>query len=89
HEHWDGSGYPDGLAGEDIPLPARVLAVADVYAALTTDRSYRAALERPDALRVMEEEAGQVLDPELFRLFRHLDVPTDRPGFGEVRMADA
>ena len=72
HERWDGSGYPDGLAGEDIPLIARILGVADVYDALTTTRSYRAALSRDEALRIMDKEAGTVLDPDLFALFREL-----------------
>lgn len=72
HEHWDGGGYPDGLAGEEIPFHARILCVADVYDALTTTRSYRPALPRQEALRIMEREAGQKLDPELFRTFREL-----------------
>ena len=78
HEHWDGSGYPDGLAGEAIPLTARILAVADTYAALTAERSYRAAMDIPAAMRVMEQEAGKVLDPELFRVFRGLELAESR-----------
>lgn len=72
HEHWDGSGYPDGLAGEEIPLHARILCVADVYDALTTARSYRPALPKAEALRIMERDAGELLDPELFEIFRDL-----------------
>jgi putative nucleotidyltransferase with HDIG domain len=79
HERWDGSGYPDGLSGEDIPLPARILAVADVYDALTTDRPYRPAFRRADALRIMEQEAGRSLDPQLFRTFRGLIEDESRP----------
>jgi putative nucleotidyltransferase with HDIG domain len=72
HERWDGSGYPDGLAGEAIPLTARILCIADVYDALTTTRSYRPALSQDDALQLMESEAGRGLDPDLFRIFRQL-----------------
>jgi putative nucleotidyltransferase with HDIG domain len=70
HERWDGSGYPDGMRGEEIPLTARILCVADVYDALTTNRSYRAALSRDEALATMEKEAGSVLDPTLYAIFR-------------------
>jgi putative nucleotidyltransferase with HDIG domain len=62
HERWDGSGYPDGLTGDDIPLEARVVAVADVFDALTSARSYRPALT-PDAARaILLQEAGRTLD---------------------------
>jgi putative nucleotidyltransferase with HDIG domain len=69
HEHWDGGGYPDGLAGTDIPLTARILCVADVFDALTTNRSYRRALSRAEALEIMAGEVGSTLDPSLFTLF--------------------
>ncbi len=72
HEHWDGSGYPDGLRGEEIPLLARVLCIADVFDALTSHRSYRGAMARDQALRTMQEEAGRTLDPDLFATFRDL-----------------
>ena len=72
HERWDGYGYPDGLSGERIPLTARVLCLADVYAALTTDRSFRDAYSREEALRIMDSEAGRTFDPELFVRFRSL-----------------
>lgn len=58
HERWDGSGYPDGLKGEEIPLLARVLQVADIFDALTTARSYKPAMPVDKALRVLEEEAA-------------------------------
>ena len=64
HERFDGSGYPDGLAGDRIPRAARIVAVADVYDALTTDRPYRAALLPEHALAVMRADAGRTLDPE-------------------------
>jgi putative two-component system response regulator len=57
HEKLDGSGYPDGLKGDQIPLTARILQVTDIYDALTTDRPYRAALSREAALETMREEA--------------------------------
>lgn len=72
HERWDGVGYPDQLAGTDIPLVARILCIADVYDAMTTDRSYRAAYPRTDALKLMAQQAGHMLDPELFDVFRSL-----------------
>ncbi|MGH9730626.1 MAG: response regulator [Candidatus Acidiferrales bacterium] len=59
HEHWDGSGYPDGLRSDAIPLAARVLQVADVYDALTTRRAYRVALAPKDAWNILEEEVNR------------------------------
>ncbi len=69
HERWDGAGYPDGLAGTDIPLPARILCIADVYDALTTTRSYRAGFSHEKTMRIMSETAEGHFDPELFALF--------------------
>src|SRR5580700_8939719 len=70
HERWDGTGYPDGLAGEDIPLLARIMQVADIYDALTTERPYKPALSQVDAFAVMEEEVRRGWrDPELVPLF--------------------
>ena len=63
HEHWDGTGYPDGLAGDDIPQAARVFAVADALDALTTDRPYRPASDWPDARAVIRAAAGTHFDP--------------------------
>ena len=70
HERWDGSGYPDGMSGEQIPLIARILCIADVYDALTTDRSYRKAFSQEDALGILESEAGKMIDPHLFTVFK-------------------
>jgi HD-GYP domain-containing protein (c-di-GMP phosphodiesterase class II) len=67
HERLDGSGYPDGLTGEELDLPARILAVADVYEALTAERPYRPARPTSDALRVLAEESGRRLCPEAVR----------------------
>ena len=64
HERLDGSGYPDGLAGNRISRPACIVAVADVYDALTSDRAYRPALEPEHALRLVRQEAGRTLDGE-------------------------
>ena len=69
HERWDGGGYPHGLAGESIPLTARVLGVADVYDALTSERSYKVALTREEALAEMGKDAGTQFDPALFAEF--------------------
>ena len=77
HERWDGSGYPDGLAGEAIPLTARILCFADVYDALTTTRSYRAALPASEALRIMAGDVGRIFDPSLFPRFEALIRGTD------------
>jgi putative nucleotidyltransferase with HDIG domain len=65
HERWDGSGYPDGLLGPAIPLGARIVAVADVFDALTSDRPYRQALPRETALAYLAEEAGRTLDADV------------------------
>ena len=63
HERWDGTGYPDGLAGESVPLPARIVAVADVFEALTTDRPYKKAWTRAQAFDYLKENAGSQFDP--------------------------
>jgi putative nucleotidyltransferase with HDIG domain len=65
HERWDGSGYPDGLAGAAIPLGARIVAVADVFDALTSKRPYRMALSREAGLAHLIDAAGRALDPDL------------------------
>lgn len=78
HERCDGSGYPDGLQGELIPVGARIVAVADVYDALTSDRPYRPRLSRGDAVRRLEEEAGRTLDARLAALcIRVTDAPPE------------
>ncbi len=70
HEKWDGSGYPRGLAGEQIPLAARIFAVADVYEVLTSDRPYRSAWEHGKALTYIEEQCGKHFDPRVVDVFR-------------------
>jgi HD-GYP domain-containing protein (c-di-GMP phosphodiesterase class II) len=69
HERFDGLGYPDGLAGSDIPLIARIISVADVFEALTSPRSHRGAVSEKDAAKVLLEVAGSQLDPELVDAF--------------------
>jgi HD-GYP domain-containing protein (c-di-GMP phosphodiesterase class II) len=69
HENWDGSGYPDGLRGEAIPLGARVLSVADCYDALTSDRPYRLALSHASAVTMIEERRGTMYDPDIADAF--------------------
>jgi diguanylate cyclase (GGDEF)-like protein/putative nucleotidyltransferase with HDIG domain len=72
HECWDGSGYPHGLSGEAIPLTARILGVADVYDALTSERSYKKAMSHEQAMGIMRREVGRQFDPELFATFEAL-----------------
>ena len=69
HERWDGKGYPHGLAGTNIPLGARILAIADVYDALTSLRSYRAALGHDTAMEIMRRDVGLAFDPDVFARF--------------------
>jgi putative nucleotidyltransferase with HDIG domain len=69
HERWDGTGYPDGLAGEDIPVAARVFAVADVLDALTTDRPYRPCLPLAQARAMIVGESGRHFDPQVVEAF--------------------
>jgi HD-GYP domain-containing protein (c-di-GMP phosphodiesterase class II) len=69
HERYDGSGYPDGLAGGAIPPGARMVAVADVFDALTSDRPYRGALSDDVALAELRRQAGRTLDPRMVDAF--------------------
>ncbi|MBQ9605961.1 MAG: HD domain-containing protein [Lachnospiraceae bacterium] len=69
HEKWDGSGYPTGLSGEDIPLSARIMAVADVFDALVSQRSYKKPFTFEKAMEIIEEGAGKHFDPQLAKLF--------------------
>ena len=69
HERWDGAGYPEGLSGEVIPLTSRILAVADAFAAMTSVRPYREALEEGQVLEQIRQEAGKQFDPHLVEVF--------------------
>jgi len=72
HEKWDGTGYPRGLKGEQIPISARLFAVADVWDALTSDRPYRSAWSREQALDFIREQSGSHFDPQAVELFLRL-----------------
>jgi HD-GYP domain-containing protein (c-di-GMP phosphodiesterase class II) len=74
HECWDGSGYPCGLAREDIPLAARIIAVADVFDAMTQPRSYKDGMSVEEALEKLDEGAGRQFDPNLVALVERPDV---------------
>lgn len=74
HERWDGTGYPHGLAREAIPLEARILAVADAYDAMTSNRPYRSPVAHDDALRELERCAGTQFDPTVVAAFIGLRV---------------
>lgn len=65
HERWDGSGYPDGLKGDEIPLFSRLIAAADIYDALLTDRPYRRAFSREKTIEMIRDMRGTELDPEV------------------------
>jgi HD-GYP domain-containing protein (c-di-GMP phosphodiesterase class II) len=65
HEHWDGSGYPDGLAGTQIPIGSRIVLACDAYAAMTTERPYRRALTPDDAVAELRAAAGSQFDPQV------------------------
>ena len=69
HENWDGSGYPCGLKGEEIPLSARIVAIVDVYDSLNRDRSYRKAYTNERSLEIMREETAKRFDPDMMEIF--------------------
>ena len=71
HERWDGKGYPSGLAGEDIPLSARIMAVADVFDALVSKRSYKDPFPFEKAMDIIREGAGNHFDPNVAGAFEH------------------
>lgn len=72
HERWDGSGYPDGLKGNDIPLPARIVSVADVFDALTSERPYKRAWTSDEAFEYLSANRGTLFDPHLVdAMFSH------------------
>ena len=81
HERWDGTGYPSGKAGEEIPVEARVLAIADAFDAMTSDRPYRRALTHEEALAEVERCAGTQFDPEIAQVFLEI--------FAEARLSAA
>jgi putative two-component system response regulator len=82
HEKWDGSGYPNGLAGTDIPAAGRIAALADVFDALTSVRPYKKAWPLEEAVQLIRDNRGRHFDPELVDLFL-----SDVDGFVEIRNA--
>lgn len=76
HEWWDGNGYPQGLKGQDIPLAARIMAVADVYDALVSDRVYKKAMPKEKALEIIYSEAGTHFDPHIVEILRRIEERT-------------
>jgi len=69
HERWDGQGYPSGLKGDVIPMGARIIAVADVYQALTSNRPYRKAFTKEQAVKILKEGSGKQFDPQIVKIF--------------------
>lgn len=69
HERWDGNGYPNGLKGEEIPISARIMAVADVYDALISKRVYKEAFSNDEAVKIIADEAGKQFNPEIVNIF--------------------
>ena len=86
HEKWDGSGYPNGLKGEEIPIEGRIAAICDVFDALTSARPYKKAWPIEEASAYIEEQAGKHFDPELVRLFNEIlpDILAIRDKYADV-----
>ena len=72
HERWDGTGYPEGLKGEQIPISARIMSIADVYDALRTDRPYKKAFSASEAANIVFEGKGSQFDPQLIGIFEEI-----------------
>jgi putative nucleotidyltransferase with HDIG domain len=84
HENWDGTGYPDRIAGEAIPIGARILQVVDCFDALTSDRPYRPAMEHDEALKIVSDRAGTMYDPRVVKVLLTLqakETPQDAASF--------
>jgi two-component system cell cycle response regulator len=84
HERYDGRGYPDQLAGDDIPLGARIVAVCDAYHAMTSDRPYRKAMPAQNALLELRRCAGLQFDPDVVKAFCKLVDPGHEQALGNV-----
>ena len=87
HENWDGSGYPNGLKGVDIPIGARILSVVDCYDALTSDRPYRAAMTDDEALAIIRARRGTMYDPTVVDMFERV-APRHRTDDGQAAAAE-
>ena len=72
HEKWNGKGYPEGLSGKDIPLAARIMAVVDVYDALTSERCYKTAYSHEKSMEIINEEAGKSFDADIIEVFNKI-----------------
>jgi len=89
HENWDGSGYPDGISGVEIPIGARILSVVDCYDALTSDRPYRPALTPSEAMRIVQDRRGSMYDPMVVDTFVRVQSSlTERPFGGSPATYD-
>jgi HD-GYP domain-containing protein (c-di-GMP phosphodiesterase class II) len=87
HEKFDGTGYPDQLAGDEIPLVARIVAISDAYDAIVSDRPYRKGMSREKAVAILDRGAGSQWDPELVPLFiRGLVEGEHEPGVGHLAL---
>jgi len=84
HEHFDGTGYPDGLSGDDIPLASRILLVADAFDAMTSDRPYRAAMAMDDAIGELRRNAGRQFDPRCVAAFEEFLAHSERRAAEQV-----
>ncbi len=84
HEHFDGSGYPDGLTGDDIPLASRILLVADAFDAMTSDRPYRAAISHEQAFSELQSQAGRQFDPRCVAAFEQFLSGADQVTSGQA-----
>lgn len=80
HEKWDGSGYPEGLKGEDIPLPARIMMVADVFDAISCQRVYKRAFGKEETFKIMKQSCGTFFDPDIYQVFENI-----REEFWDIR----
>jgi len=69
HENWDGTGYPEGLSGNHIPLSARIMAIADVYDALRMERPYKPSFDHARVVEIIKADAGKKFDPDIIEIF--------------------
>ena len=86
HEHWDGSGYPDRLMANEIPLPARIVTVADIFDALSHKRVYKKALSMEEIRSTMKNESGKIFDPKILDVFFDLKIqfPEEKPDGAQI-----
>ncbi|HMX47532.1 MAG TPA: HD domain-containing phosphohydrolase, partial [Candidatus Obscuribacter sp.] len=81
-EHWDGSGYPNGLKGDVIPIEARIVSLVDAYTAMTSQRPYREAMTKAEAIKAIQEGSGKEWDPRIVKIFLSLlnkEVEPEKP----------